>query len=477
MTMHAMIFMAAGLPVTLVHSHSPHSNLHSNSLHNNGLYNDGPYNDNPTGSLAPMSSVSMHDQIRTLINERRDDYISLLSEWVQEATLPGHEQHYQQRIAERYQALGLDTDLWEIDIDTLADNPYFHCQRDSLAGSPNVVGTWKGAGGGRSLILNGHVDVVPEGDHDQWQDHPFSGHVSDGCLFGRGVTDMKGGNLSALIAVETLMALGIRLKGDVIVQSVVEEEAGGAGTLAALERGYTADAALIPEPSEQKLFPRQQGSRWFRLTVSGVKAHGGTRYEGVSALEKSVPVIQAIQALEARRNAELDDPLYAGVPIPLPINLGRIAGGDWPSSVPDDITMEGRIGVGPGETVAAAEQSLRDAMAALAEVDDWFIDHPVDVTFYGACWQPGGIDMDNPLVTQLADAFERVHGRQPAVQASPWGTDGGLLSQYGIPALVFGPGITRLAHHPDEHIRLDDVFAVAEIMALTLMDWCELADT
>lgn len=176
--------------------------------------------------------------------------------------------------------------------------------------------------------------------------------------------------------------------------------------------------------------------------MSGVKAHGGTRYEGVSALEKSVPVIQAIQALEARRNAELDDPLYAGVPIPLPINLGRIAGGDWPSSVPDDITMEGRIGVGPGETVAAAEQSLRDAMAALAEVDDWFIDHPVDVTFYGACWQPGGIDMDNPLVTQLADAFERVHGRQPAVPGLALGN----RWRVAFPVRHSGAGV-RPRHH------------------------------
>ncbi|MDR5903439.1 peptidase [Halomonas icarae] len=418
----------------------------------------------------------MHEQIRDAIQQRREAYTELLKQWVQEPTLSGQEARYQHRIAELYRELGLDTDLWEIDIESLKGNPLFHCQRDTLAGSPNVVGTWKGTGGGRSLILNGHVDVVPEGDHAQWDQHPYSGQVIDGCLYGRGVTDMKGGNLSAYVAVATLKALGIRLKGDVILQSVIEEEAGGAGTLAALERGYTADAALIPEPTEQNLFPRQQGSRWFRLKVAGIKAHGGTRYEGVSALEKSVAVIATVQALEAQRNADLDDPLYAGVPIPLPINLGRIEGGDWPSSVPDEITLEGRIGVGPGETVAAAEQALRTAMAALADQDAWFAEHPVEVEFYGACWQPGGIDLDNPLVDKLSSAFERVHQRRPELQASPWGTDGGLLSQYGVPAMVFGPGITRLAHFPNEHIRLDDVFDVAEIMALTLIDWCELAE-
>ncbi|MEO1853633.1 peptidase [Chromohalobacter sp.] len=418
----------------------------------------------------------MKDRIRDAIDQQREAYTALLQEWVQDPTLSGQESRYQHRIADLYRELGLDTDLWEIDIASLKHNPLFHCQRESLAGSPNVVGTWKGTGGGRSLILNGHVDVVPEGDHAQWHHPPYSGEIIDGCLYGRGVTDMKGGNLSAYVAVATLKTLGVRLKGDVILQSVIEEEAGGAGTLAALERGYTADAALIPEPSEQKIFPRQQGSRWFRLRVMGVKAHGGTRYEGVSALEKSVAVIAAIQALEAQRNADLNDPLYEGVPIPLPINLGRIEGGDWPSSVPDEITLEGRIGVGPGETVETAEQALVSAMAALAEQDDWFADHPVEVEFYGACWQPGGIDLDSPLVTQLCNAFERVHGRMPERQASPWGTDGGLLSQYGVPALVFGPGITRLAHFPNEHIRLDDIFDVAEIMALTLIDWCELAD-
>ncbi|MGQ7249148.1 peptidase [Halomonas sp. V046] len=419
---------------------------------------------------------ALHGAIHQAIQARRDEYTALLQDWVRDATLSGQEAGHQGKIRDLYLALGLDTEMWDIDIDELRDNPLFHSPRQDFTGSPNVVGTWKGSGGGRSLIMNGHVDVVPEGDHAQWHQHPYSGEVIDGCLYGRGVTDMKGGNLSSFIAVATLKELGVRLKGDVILQSVIEEEAGGAGTLAALVRGYRADAALIPEPTEQKIFPRQQGSRWFRLRVEGIKAHGGTRYEGVSALEKSVAVIQAIQALESERNAALDDPLYKDVPIPLPINLGRIEGGDWPSSVPDEITLEGRIGVGPGETVDQAEQALTYAMAALAGQDAWFAEHPVAIEFYGACWQPGGIDLDNALVTSLTSAFTQVQRTAPKIQASPWGTDGGLMTQYGIPALVFGPGITKLAHFPNEHIRLDDVFDVAEIMALTLIDWCGQAD-
>ncbi|QEM82139.1 peptidase [Halomonas binhaiensis] len=420
--------------------------------------------------------MNLHNSIHNAIQVRRDEYTRLLQAWVRDVTLSGQEAVHQNKIHELYRSLGLDTDMWEIDVESLRDNPLFNSHREDFTGSPNIVGIWRGEGGGRSLILNGHVDVVPEGDHDQWQLAPYSGEVIDGCLYGRGVTDMKGGNLASYIAVATLKELGIRLKGDVILQSVIEEEAGGAGTLACLERGYRADAALIPEPTEQKIFPRQQGSRWFRLRVAGIKAHGGTRYEGVSALEKSVSVIQAIQRLEVERNAALDDPLYEGVPIPLPINIGRIQGGDWPSSVPDEITLEGRIGIGPGETVAQAEAELTQAMAALADVDSWFLEHPVEIEWFGACWQPGGIGLDNPLVEMLTTAFRDVHGKEPQVQASPWGTDGGLMTQYGIPALVFGPGITRLAHFPNEHIRLDDVFAVAEIMALTMIQWCQAVE-
>ncbi|MDT8894407.1 peptidase [Halomonas sp. I1] len=420
--------------------------------------------------------MSLPDEIRAFIRAHRDDYTRLLQDWVRDATLSGQEAAHQAKIRDLYQSLGLDTDYWEVDVEALRDNPLFNSHRDDFSGSPNVVGTWKGSGGGRSLILNGHVDVVPEGDHAQWEQHPYSGEIIDGCLYGRGVTDMKGGNLASFIAVATLKSLGVRLKGDVILQSVIEEEAGGAGTLAALERGYRADAALIPEPSEQMIFPRQQGSRWFRLKVVGIKAHGGTRYEGVSALDKAMAVLEALQTLEARRNDELEDPLYDGVPIPLPINVGRINGGDWPSSVPDEITLEGRVGVGPGETVADAQRDVESALAALADRDPWFDEHPVDIEWFGACWQPGGIATDDPLLDMLSTAYRDVHGGAPRIQASPWGTDGGLMTQYGIPALVFGPGITRLAHFPNEHIRLDDVFDVAEIIALTVLSWCEQDD-
>lgn len=148
------------------------------------------------------------------------------------------------------------------------------------------MATLKGSGDGKSMILNGHIDVVPEGDVNQWDHHPYSGEKIGNRIYGRGTTDMKGGNVALMLAMEAIIESRIELKGDIYFQSVIEEESGGAGTLATILRGYKADGVIIPEPTNMKFFPKQQGSMWFRLHVKGKAAHGGTRYEGVSAIEK-----------------------------------------------------------------------------------------------------------------------------------------------------------------------------------------------
>lgn len=417
------------------------------------------------------------ERVHQQVQQKRDDAVSLLQDWVREASIQGQELGIQQKVADQLAAMGLSVDTWVMKGEELKRHPYFVSLRDSFAESPNVVGVWKGTGGGRSLILNGHVDVVPAGDRAQWELDPFSGEVVDGKLYGRGATDMKGGNLAALLAIQVLQALGVRLKGDVIFQSVVEEESGGAGTLSTILRGYKADAALVPEPTNMKIFPKQQGSMWFRLRVKGRSAHGGTRYEGVSAIEKSMLVVQAIGELERRRNERITDPLYAKLPIPIPINIGVIEGGKWPSSVADLVTLEGRMGVAPGEEMEDAKAEMAAALAALAERDPWFAEHPVELEWYGARWVPGAVAEDHPLMAVLSDSFKAVTGKEPVIEASPWGTDGGLLTKLAdTPAVVFGPGVTQVAHYPNEYIEIDAVCQCAEIFALTMIAWCGLAE-
>ncbi|WP_285766044.1 peptidase [Peribacillus sp. SI8-4] len=413
------------------------------------------------------------NEIRTWLNDSRTRAIQLLQKLVQEPSKRGQEGSAQAIVVEKCRQLGLEIDLWEIGDEQLRNHPHFYCDRKDFKGNPNLVAIKRGTGNGKSLILNGHIDVVPEGDHTAWQDEPFSGRLLEGKVFGRGTTDMKGGNVSLLMAIEAIVESGIQLKGDVIFQSVIEEESGGAGTLAAVVRGYNADGAIIPEPTNMKLFPLQQGSMWFRLIVTGKSAHGGTRYEGVSAIDKAVDVMREIKQLEQERNETLHHPLYENVPIPIPINIGSMKSGNWPSSVPDTAVLEGRLGIAPTETMEDAQRSLIQRIKAINEGDEWFKEKPIAVEWFGARWLPGSLETEHPLMRTIGTYYEKVKGEKPIVEASPWATDGGYLSTVGsTPVVVFGPGETKLAHDSNEYIEVDKMMEAAEIIALTIIDWC-----
>lgn len=413
-------------------------------------------------------------EIQSWIVKNKGKAVKLLQRLVQEKSVQGNESSAQAVVIEACREMGLEIDIWEPDGKILKEHENFVSTREYFSDSPNVVAVWKGSGGGRSIILNGHIDVVPEGDRKQWNCDPYEGKIENGKVYGRGTTDMKGGNVALLLAIEALQAAGIKLKGDVIFQSVIEEESGGVGTLAAILRGYKADAVLIPEPTNLKIFPKQQGSMWFRVKVKGKSAHGGTRYEGVSAIEKSIIVIEQIRHLEKIRNERVQDPLYKNIPIPLPINIGKITGGSWPSSVPDELILEGRIGVGPEETMQHVQKEMAAFLENLQKEDAWFEHHPVELEWYGARWVPGAVDGNHPFVELIKRNYQAVTKKEAVLEASPWGTDGGLFTKVGgIPTVVFGPGTTEVAHYPNEYIHIDNMLAAAKIIALTLIDWCE----
>ena len=421
-------------------------------------------------------TVSAINRIIEFIDSHQLEAVDLLSRLVQQASTQGNEQGVQAIVIEKLKSLGLEVDVWDPEYSVLAAHPYFVPSRKSYAGSPNVVGVLKGSGGGKSIILNGHIDVVPEGDRTKWTHDPFSGRVENGKIYGRGTTDMKGGNVSMLLAMEAIVRSGIKLKGDIVFQSVIEEEAGGVGTLATLIRKYKADAALIPEPTNMKLFIKQQGSMWFRVTVEGRSAHGGTRYEGVSAIEKAIVIHQAILELERRRNSRINDPLYSGIPIPVPINMGKIHGGSWPSSVADLVTIEGRIGVAPEEEMDAVKTELNHCVAEVSGKDPWLKDHPANVEFFGAQWVPNSLRHDHPFAEVMKTAYQQVYQKPVKLEASPWGTDGGLLGKVGgIPTLIIGPGETKVAHYPDEYIEIEEMIRAAKVFANVLIDWCGVA--
>jgi len=419
--------------------------------------------------------MTEQQKIETYIDQHSAEAIALLQKLVQQPSVQGKEKEVQGIVVQKLKSLGLEVDVWDPSYQDLSASPYFVPLRNSYEGSPNVVGVLRGQGGGKSMIFNGHIDIVPEGDRTKWKHDPFSGVIEDGKMFGRGTTDMKGGNAALLLALEAIIKTGIKLNGDVIFQSVIEEESGGVGTLATLLRHYKADAAIIPEPTNMKLFIKQQGSMWFRVTIEGVAAHGGTRYEGVSAIEQAWKIHQGILALEKKRNASINDPLYSHIPIPLPINVGKIQGGSWPSSVPDVVTLEGRIGVGPHENMQDVKKELIDHIAQWCSSDDWLKDHPASVEFFGAQWVPNAVEENHPFAQLMQQDFETVYQRKIKIEASPWGTDGGLLGKIGgIPTLVIGPGETKVAHYPDEFIEIKEVIRAAKLFALILLHWCEV---
>ena len=419
--------------------------------------------------------MTTQQKIESYIDQHADEAISFLQKLVQQPSVQGNEKGVQELVVEKLIALGLSVDVWDPSHQELSVSEYFIPSRESFKDSPNVVGVLKGEGGGKSIILNGHIDVVPEGDRTKWKYDPFSGQIEDGKMYGRGTTDMKGGNVALMIAMEAVIKSGIKLKGDVIFHSVIEEESGGAGTLATLLRKYTADAAIIPEPTNMKLFIKQQGSMWFRVTVEGLSAHGGTRYEGVSAIEQAWKIHAGILNLEKKRNASINDPLYSHIPIPLPINVGKIQGGSWPSSVADLVIIEGRIGVGPHENMQEVRKELVDSIAQLCSADEWLKNHPAKVEFFGAQWVPNAVEHEHPFSQLMQANFESIYKRKIKVEASPWGTDGGLLGKIGnIPTLVIGPGETKVAHYPNEFIELNEVITAAKLFALMLTSWCDV---
>ena len=238
-------------------------------------------------------------------------------------------------------------------------------------------------------------------------------------------------------------------------------------------RGHRGDAAVITEPTSGRIVVANAGALTFELRVTGRAAHASMRQEGVSAFEAFLPVHAAIQELEAERNAQPSE-LFSGNPLPYAIAIGRVRAGDWASSVPDLLVAEGRLGVQLGEESSAARAALERSIADACARDPWLCDHPVEVTWSGGQFAPGGIDPDHPLISQTSDAVEAVAGRgAPARAAAPYGSDLRLYAGIGgIPTLHYGPGDVRFAHAPREQVALKEVLESARVLALLAARRC-----
>jgi acetylornithine deacetylase len=337
-----------------------------------------------------------------------------------------------------------------------------------VIGRAGTVGASGAAGKRRRVILSGHVDVVPPGDPATWTTDPWGAEIHDGRLYGRGSCDMKGGVASILGAVRALRGSGDldRLVGELLVVLVPSEEDGGQGTLAAIRAGATGGLAIITEPSNLDVVVAHAGAITFRLTVPGRAAHASQRREGVSALDKLFVLTRALEADEARRNDTETDPLMTALGLPYPTIIGIVRGGEWASTVLDQVTADGRYGVRLGQSAADAEAELRTAVSAACAADDFLSEHPATVEITGGRFGSARVPSDDPLPTGLADVAEVVTGRRPALLGEPYGADMQMFVNVGMtPCVIFGPGDVRLAHSADEFVPLDEVETCARVLA------------
>jgi acetylornithine deacetylase len=368
----------------------------------------------------------------------------------------GDERPALERLGELAAGLGLEAELHEHDLAALRAHPGQPGQeapRDELVG---LTVTLAGTRAGR-VCLNGHVDVVGVGSVP-WRHGPWSGAIEDGHVHGRGSVDMKGGVVAALHALAQLRA------GDhpeVVLQAVASEEDGGLGTFAALERDAAFDACLIPEPTGFEVVCAQAGALTFRATVRGRAAHAALRLEGRSALDRYVGLHLAIQAHERAINRDVQHPAMRALPLPFPISVGRIDGGEWSSSVPDRVTFEGRLGVPPGTDLAAARVAFE------AVLDDGESPRP-EVEWTGGQFAPGATPPEHPWVATVAAAVRAERGAPARLTGVPYGADMRQFCARGIPAVMVGTPGLELAHAVDERVKVDDLAAVARIIVAAL---------
>ena len=429
--------------------------------------------DGDRGALAAPE----HDAL-AFIDAHQDEIVTSLCELVRIPSISGsaEENLIQAHLAGQLAGLGLEVDHWQVPLEETTGADGFPGTEVARREAWGLVGRLPGADGGKSLMLNAHVDVVPPGDPASWPDgQAFGPAVSAGFVNGRGSCDMKGGLVAALWAVRAVVAAKVQLAGDLLLACVQGEEDGGLGTFATLARGWRADACVIPEPTGLDLVPASAGSLTFRLRVPGRAVHASRRAAGTSAVEKFWPVFAALRELETRRNSA-PHPLMARWDIACPIEIGTVRSGNWPSSVPDLLIAEGRFGVALGEPVDSAKRALEDAMAQVCARDPWLRDHGVTVEWWGGQFEPGMTSLDAPVMTAVRRAHAQVSAHAQQVWAAPYGSDLRLMTRRGgVPTVHYGPGDVNLAHGPAERVPISEVLTAARALVLLAIAFCASA--
>jgi acetylornithine deacetylase len=396
----------------------------------------------------------------------------LLVELVAAPTELGNEEAGQRIIARAFADCGLEPhDVW-LDPDALRAHPNASPFSWEVGGKRNVTATWAAAGrGGRSLTLNGHIDVVPPAAPDLWTRPPYTAAQDGDWVYGRGAGDMKAGLVAIAGAVRALRDAGVELDGDVHLQSVVEEECTGNGTLQCLIDGATADACVLTEPHPDHLTIAQVGVLWFHLDVQGAPAHAARASAlGHNAIDAAHTILAELRELERELNAHPPAP-YDTFEHPINLNPGIVSGGDWTSTVAARCMLSCRLACYPGEDPYALRAQVEAAVARATARDPFLAANPPRVRYDGFTCEGSTVATDEPLVTALSGAYAQVHGHLPRLEATTATTDARHFIRSGIPAVCFGPHAENI-HGIDERVSLRSIADCSEVLARFIVDWC-----
>lgn len=410
-----------------------------------------------------------------------DCQVDFLKDLTREPSTRGHEQSAQDLMARALADRHFEVDRWSIDVDDISHLPGYSPVLGDYHDAVNVVGTHRSrTSNGRSLILNGHIDVVPTGPLDMWDSPPFEPRLDNDWMYGRGGGDMKAGLSANLFALDALKDMGFAPAADVFFQSVVEEECTGNGALACLQRGYRAEAVLIPEPFDETLISAQVGVLWFQVHLKGVPVHVAYAGSGANAIEAAMPLIVALHEMENRwnepacRHHEFRNHDHA-----LNLNVGRIEGGDWTSSVPAWCVFDVRMGLFPGQNLKNAKEEIATVIAEAAASHPFLKTNPPKIVYHGFHAEGYALADDRSTaardaISTLNQAHQSVVGQ--ALQSRPVTatTDARFFGHYAdTPALVYGPSAEAI-HGVNERVNLESVRRVTQTTALFIAKWCGL---
>lgn len=411
----------------------------------------------------------MKSEIAKFLNQYAPEFERTLIEMLSFQSISGNESEIQSYLAEKFEKLGYEVEKHFVSESIKSDPEYsFGLENLCYEKRPNLVVTLKGSGDGKgkSAILNSHTDVVPAND---WAE-AFCARSENGVIYGRGACDAKGQVLTIYAVFAALKALNINLSGDAMAQIVIEEEAGGNGSLALIRDGYKADGVIVLEGTNFKIHPANRGAIWYRVKVEGKSVHMARIKAGINAIEKLMKVAAAFREYESQLVAECaNHPLFLQYDQPAQVNIGMLRGGDWPSTVPAFATLEGGVGFLPNKAMESVKVDLKAAIEGIN--DDWLKKH-YTLEFPKLHNDSYEIPTDHPLVKALESVCQE---SEIKTEVTGWiaSCDARLFNKVGnIPVVVFGPGDIADAHSSNERIKLADILKAAEILTLFLIKWC-----